>query len=263
MTSSRGGIMIATTHFNELTTVSLPNPFGVSYARAGAAFRWQGLYDFLGNQNLFCVGGREGTVGSSTLLGGGMSYFSGFRGWTANNIVNMEVVLSNSSIIQVNNQSAPDLFWALKGGTNNFGIVTRYDLMTFPANLVFGGTVGWDPVYTQAYLDAQTAFILHGGGSEDPKAAVMSNFGYIPQTGQNTSGTTLFYDSAEQNAAALANFTAIPTASGSLGIQNVSSVLISTSGFSPRTHRFVKLTHPSHITKQGLSLEIKGGNFGI
>lgn len=230
--------MVATTHFDELTTVSLPNPFGVSYVRAGAAFRWQGLYDFLGGQDLFCVGGREGSVGSSTLLGGGLAYFSGFRGWTANNIVNMELVLSNSSIIQVNNQSAPDLFWALKGGTNNFGIVTRYDLLTFPANPVFGGSVNWAPEYTQQYLDAQTTFIISGGGSEDPKAAIMSNFGYVPQTKQNASGTTLFYDAPDENPKALENFTAIPISSGSLGVQTLSGIVSTTAGFAPRTHRY-------------------------
>jgi hypothetical protein len=57
-------------------------------------------------------------------LGGGISYFSQQRGWAANNIVNYEVVTASSKVIQVNAQSHSDLFWALKGGSNNFGIVT-------------------------------------------------------------------------------------------------------------------------------------------
>jgi hypothetical protein len=231
--------MIATTYFNELTTVSLPNPFGVNYVRGGAAFRWQEMYEFLNERGLYCIGGRDATIGSSLLLGGGLSFFSGFRGWAANNIVNFEVVLANSSIVQVNNKTFPDLFWALKGGTNNFGIVTRYDLMTFETNPVFGGSVNYAPADTQTYLDAQTAFILSGGGSEDPKAAIMSNFGYMPQTKQNASGTTLFYDSADQAPKALENFTAIPAVSGSLGLQSLVGLVNTTLGFSPRTNRSV------------------------
>ena len=231
--------MIATTHLDELTTVGLPNPFGVNYVKAGAAFLWQELYEFLDTHGLYCIGGRDWGIGSSLLLGGGMSYFSGFRGWAANNIVNVEMVLANGSLVEVNNETAPDLFWALKGGTNNFGIVTRYDLLTFKANLVFGGSVSWAPENTQKYLDAQTAFILPGGGSEDPKAAIMPNFEYLPQTKQNASGATLFYSSPVINPQALENFTSIPVIAGSLSLRNLTGILSTTTGFAPRTHRFV------------------------
>ena len=231
--------MIATTHFNQKEVVRNATDFGHEYVRAGAAFRWRELYQFLDAQNLTCVGGREASIGSSLLLGGGLSFFSGIRGWTANNIVNFEVVLANSSIIQVNNQSAPDLFWALKGGTNNFGIVTRYDLMVFPTGPVFGGLVSWASRDTQKYLDAQTAFILPGGGSQDRKAAMMPSLGYSPSTRQNSSGVVLLYDGAVMKPRAFENFTAINPISGSLGITTVVSVVDTTLFYAPRNKRCV------------------------
>lgn len=231
-----GGVMIATTHFTELQSVSTPNAYNASYVRAGAAFRWQELYLYLETQGLLCVGGRISSVGSSLLLGGGLSYFSGIRGWTANNVVNYELVLANSSIIQVNNKTAPDLFWALKGGSNNFGIVTRYDLMTFPTGPVYGGSVNWASEDTQRYLDAQTAFILPGGGSEDQKAAIMPNFGYSPTTRQNSSGVVLLYDNPVKPKA-FENFTSIPSVSGSLGTTTLVGIVNTTAFYAPRNKR--------------------------
>ncbi len=236
-TNHRGGVMIATTHFTELQTVDTPNPLGVSYVRVGAGNRWQQVYEYLGNKGLISAGGRVSSVGSSLLLGGGLSYFSGYRGWAANNIANFEVVLANSSIVQVNQQTASDLFWALKGGSNNYGIVTRYDLITYPTDKMYGGTLVWAANSTQQYLDAQTAFILPGGGSEDPKAAIMPNFGYDPITKQDSSGTVLLYDEPIDNPRALQNFTAIPTILSTTAVQNFSSITNSTAGYSPRDRR--------------------------
>ena len=232
-----GGIMIATTNFREKTVVLSPNPFGVSYIRAGSSFRWQDIYEYLGSFGLASAGGRVSSVGSSLLLGGGLSYLSGFLGWAANNVVNYEVVLANGSLVQINNQTAPDLFWALKGGSSNFGIVTRYDLKVFPAGPMFGGTVTWASNSTQQYLDAQSAFISPGGGSEDPNAAIMPNFGYDPITKLNNSGTVMVYYGEDPNPTALENFTAIPSTFSTLGVQTYSEITASTSGYAARDRR--------------------------
>lgn len=221
-----------------MQTMGTPNEFGVDYVRAGAAFRWQELYEYLEARGLLCVGGTVSSVGSSLLLGGGLTYFSGTRGWAANNVVNYEVVLANSSIIQVNNKTAPDLFWALKGGANNFGIVTRYDLLTFPTRTVYGGSVSWASNDTQRYLDAQTAFIAPGGGSRDPKAAIMPSFAYFPTTKQNLSTVIFLYDGQTQPKA-FENFTSIPPASGSLGTTTLVGVVNTTEFYAPRTNRYV------------------------
>ncbi|KAI0429968.1 hypothetical protein F5Y09DRAFT_309013 [Xylaria sp. FL1042] len=74
-------------------------------------------------------GGRNNQVGiGGYFLGGGLTYFNGMYGFGADNIANFEVVLANSSIISANADNNKDLWWALKGGSANFGVVTRYDV---------------------------------------------------------------------------------------------------------------------------------------
>lgn len=60
------------------------------------------------------------------LLGGGLSFLSSQYGIAADTIANYELVLANTSIINVNANSNVDIFWALKGGGNQFGKTTLY-----------------------------------------------------------------------------------------------------------------------------------------
>lgn len=57
------------------------------------------------------------------------------------NVINFEVVLASGKIVQANANTNSDLFKALKGGSNNFGIVTRFDLPTFPQGQMWGGAI--------------------------------------------------------------------------------------------------------------------------
>jgi FAD/FMN-containing dehydrogenase len=52
---------------------------------------------------------------------GGLSYLSDKYGLACDNVVNFEVVLADGTVVNANNDEHSDLFWALKGGSNNFG----------------------------------------------------------------------------------------------------------------------------------------------
>ncbi|KAE9397561.1 FAD-binding domain-containing protein [Gymnopus androsaceus JB14] len=75
------------------------------------------------------VGGRINDVGTGLLLGGGLSYLSASFGYAADTFVSLDVVLVNGTLVTatVDNEYA-DLFRALKGGANRFGIVTKYEV---------------------------------------------------------------------------------------------------------------------------------------
>jgi hypothetical protein len=73
------------------------------------------------------------------LAEGGISFISRRYGWALDNVVNYEVILANGSISQISQATAPDLYWALRGGGNNFGIVTHFDLATYPLTQAWGG----------------------------------------------------------------------------------------------------------------------------
>ena len=58
------------------------------------------------------------------------------------NVANFEVVLSDGRVLNANRGENSDLWVALKGGSSNFGIVTRFDIRTFPQENFYGGVVG-------------------------------------------------------------------------------------------------------------------------
>lgn len=84
------------------------------------------------------VTGLDTSVGISGLtLGGGYTHFSQLNGLVTDNIANFEVVLADSSIVNANATHNTDLYRALRGGGNNFGIVTRFDMKTSPGRFSF------------------------------------------------------------------------------------------------------------------------------
>ncbi|KAI1503595.1 FAD binding domain-containing protein [Biscogniauxia marginata] len=83
------------------------------------------------------AGGRDGDVGVGRfLLGGGNSFFTGRMGFGCDSVVNFEVVLANGTIVNANSTANMDLWQGLKGGTSNFGIVTRFDIEAIPSRAV-------------------------------------------------------------------------------------------------------------------------------
>ena len=60
-------------------------------------------------------------------LGGGLGRYEGFFGLALDNIIEMDVVLADGSIITVSEFSHPDLYWGMRGAGHNFGIVTRFN----------------------------------------------------------------------------------------------------------------------------------------
>ncbi|XDG09978.1 hypothetical protein ABKA04_009593 [Annulohypoxylon sp. FPYF3050] len=76
-----------------------------------------------------------------SVAAGGLSYFSYSRGFVCDNVINYEVVLANGEIVNANAKTNSDLWVALKGGGDNFGIVTRFDLSVFEQGQLWGGKV--------------------------------------------------------------------------------------------------------------------------
>ncbi|KAI1173439.1 putative oxidoreductase [Nemania sp. FL0916] len=103
-----------------------------SSVSVGPGATWDLVYGKLDPLGLSVAGGRVSGVGVGGLtLGGGISYFGPREGWTCNNAIAFEVVLADGSIVEANENENADLWWGLRGGSNNFGIVTRIDLKTF------------------------------------------------------------------------------------------------------------------------------------
>jgi FAD/FMN-containing dehydrogenase len=80
-----------------------------------------------------------GVVGYS--LGGGTGWLARKYGFAADHILAMDVVTANGELIRVSADSNPDLFWSMRGGGGNFGVVTAMEFRLFPHTDFFGGSV--------------------------------------------------------------------------------------------------------------------------
>lgn len=126
--SIQDGPLISTKYLNEVTFDRASMT-----VRVGPGNDWQDVHKALEGTNVTVVGGRIGEVGvGGYVVGGGLSFLSTQYGWAANNIVSFDVVLANATVVTASNTSHPDLYQALKGGGNNYGIVTSYNMVAHP-----------------------------------------------------------------------------------------------------------------------------------
>jgi FAD/FMN-containing dehydrogenase len=89
--------------------------------------------------------GVVSTTGIAGLtLGGGHGYLSRKYGLTIDNLLEVDVVLADGSLVTASATQHPDLFWALRGGGGNFGVVTSFLYKAHPVSMVYGGPIFWE-----------------------------------------------------------------------------------------------------------------------
>ena len=77
-------------------------------------------------------------------LGGGFGYLTRRFGWTTDNVTGMDLVTADGRLVRASGEENPDLFWGLRGGGGNFGVVTGIDYKLHPVGPeIVGGLVAW------------------------------------------------------------------------------------------------------------------------
>src|SRR5258708_34859530 len=98
-------------------------------------------------------------VGGLT-LGGGIGYLSRTLGLTIDNLLGVDLVLADGSFVMASAQEHADLFWAVRGGGGNFGVVTSFLFQLRPISTVYGGPMLWPIEQAADVLKFWRGFIM-------------------------------------------------------------------------------------------------------
>ena len=151
---------------------------------------------------------------------GGLSFFSGRTGFVCDNILNYEVVLANGTVVQANESSNRDLWVAVKGGSNNFGVVTRVTAKTFSQGLIWGGYL----YQSIATIDQQLKSLFNFSKPEifDESASSIFSVGYNIKYRSVGIGHNVQYADPIENPPIFQPFTSIKSLWNGVNIQRTS-----------------------------------------
>jgi len=77
-------------------------------------------------------------------VGGGFGYLTRRFGWSSDNVLSLDVVTADGRLVRANEQENADLFWGLRGGGGNFGVVTNFDYGLHPVGPeIVAGAIAW------------------------------------------------------------------------------------------------------------------------
>ena len=119
--------------------------------------------------------GDTGSVGIGGItLGGGVGYLVRKYGLTIDDMLAAEIVTADGQILQVDAESHPDLFWAIRGGGGNFGVVTRYQFRLHEVGDIYGGML-----FLPATPEAIASFIALAESAPD-ELSTIANVMFAP-----------------------------------------------------------------------------------
>lgn len=150
---------------------------------------------------------------------GGTSFFSGLYGWACDNVAKYTLVTAIGTIIEVTPTRYPDLYWALRGGGNNFGLVVKFDMNLYP--LPKGELWGGARVYTEpsfpGVIDAFTKVVTEA--TEDPNAGQWVAF--LHAQGMKMASTEFWHAKSNSNASIFSGYDGLEAISDTTKVQSV------------------------------------------
>ncbi|MDO0925057.1 nuclear transport factor 2 family protein [Streptomyces sp. TG1A-8] len=150
------GAVLVTTHRMSEVTVDAH----ARVARVEAGVRWQQVVDAAAPYGLAPLNGSSPLVGVvGHTLGGGLSPTMGrMHGWAADHVTAIDVVTADGELRRADATVETDLFWALRGGKSNFGVVTAMEFRLFPAQTLWAGGLFFAGEHAAEVLHAYSRF---------------------------------------------------------------------------------------------------------
>jgi hypothetical protein len=130
--------------------------------------------------------------------------FSGKTGFACDSVLEFEIVLASGKVVRANANSNSDLWVSLRGGLNNFGIVTALKLRTFKGNSIWGGVTYYMPEAFSQLVRAACDFALD---ENDRDAHVMASAGY--GFGHQVVTCVMYHVQGKENPPSLQRFTSM------------------------------------------------------
>jgi FAD/FMN-containing dehydrogenase len=134
-----GGVML---DMGDMNAVQVDPVTRTARVQGGAL--WRDVDAATAVHGLATVGGVIPSTGVGGLtLGGGIGWLVGKYGMTIDNLLSATVVTANGDVVTASGASHPDLFWAIRGGGGNFGVVTSFEFKLHPVQTVLAGMVAY------------------------------------------------------------------------------------------------------------------------
>ena len=130
--------------------------------------------------------------------------YSTSRGFASDSVVDFEVVLATGDVVHANAQENSDLWMALKGGLNNFGIVTSFKMRTFESANIWGGAIYYTPEAFPQFLDRACDYV---STETDENTHLMVGVGYA--YGHEVIVALMYQTTGQENAPSLQRFTSV------------------------------------------------------
>jgi hypothetical protein len=128
--------------------------------RVGGGALWGEVDAATQEHGLAVPAGIISTTGVAGLtVGGGHGYLTRRHGLTIDNLLSAELVLADGSRVTANADENPDLFWAIRGGGGNFGVVTEFTFQAQQVTTIVGGPTFWPVEDTEELLKAYREFL--------------------------------------------------------------------------------------------------------
>jgi hypothetical protein len=137
---------------------------------------------------------------------GGLSFYSTRHGFACDSVADFEVVLASGEIVHANAQDHPDLWIALRGGLNNFGIVTSFKMKTLESGNLWGGITYYMPDTFGQLIEASVDFVQN---EVDLDTHLMSSTGYA--FGHQVVTCCMYHTKGQENPPSLQRFTSLPS----------------------------------------------------
>ncbi|XP_006453769.1 hypothetical protein AGABI2DRAFT_181818 [Agaricus bisporus var. bisporus H97] len=194
--------------------VSLQNLLDFDYnedaqtVKLGSGWTWDAIYEMLQPKNVTVVGGRIPGVGLGLLYGGGLSWYTNQHGLASDNVVEFDLVLPNGTFVNVTETSQPDLYFGLRGGLNNFGIITSVTVKTWPTGDIWGGTIAYSIEHNDEIMKAVEEFSVE---NTDVKAQLQAVYTLTKE--KAFWQIIFFYDAPDSSPAPFKAFLSIPSTS--------------------------------------------------